>query len=82
MFREKIDYLDKNFFPFFMIMFINIYKFVSKLFFRKRIFRFYTSCSEDSKKAIKEKGFLKGFFLTFKRILKCHPFNPGGVDFL
>ncbi len=82
MFREKIDYLDKNFFPFFMIMFINIYKFVSKLFFRKRICRFYPSCSEYSKKAFKEKGFLKGFFLTFKRILKCHPFNPGGVDFL
>ncbi|MBW2643506.1 MAG: membrane protein insertion efficiency factor YidD, partial [Deltaproteobacteria bacterium] len=25
-------------------------------------------------------GLLKGFSLALKRILKCHPFNPGGID--
>jgi putative component of membrane protein insertase Oxa1/YidC/SpoIIIJ protein YidD len=25
-------------------------------------------------------GFLKGFFLAFKRVIRCHPFCGGGLD--
>ena len=30
--------------------------------------------------AFKKYGVIKGMFLTIKRILKCHPFHPGGYD--
>jgi len=42
--------------------------------------RFTPSCSEYSIEALKEYGTVKGSYLTFKRILKCHPFHPGGYD--
>lgn len=41
--------------------------------------RFYPTCSEYAEQAIKKYG-MKGIFLTTKRILKCHPFHPGGYD--
>lgn len=42
--------------------------------------RFYPSCSCYTLEAIARHGALKGAFLGIKRLLKCHPFNPGGVD--
>jgi putative membrane protein insertion efficiency factor len=42
--------------------------------------RFYPSCSEYWILAIKKHGVAKGVFLGIKRILRCHRFNPGGVD--
>ncbi len=42
--------------------------------------RFYPSCSLYSITAIKKYGIIRGLFLTIKRIIKCHPWNVGGVD--
>lgn len=42
--------------------------------------RFYPSCSSYTIEAIKVHGFLKGSWLAIKRISRCHPGNPGGVD--
>ncbi len=42
--------------------------------------RFYPSCSEYAFEAVKKHGSLKGVLLAVKRILKCHPFHPGGFD--
>ncbi|ASB87798.1 membrane protein insertion efficiency factor YidD [Bacillus sonorensis] len=42
--------------------------------------RFYPTCSNYGLEAIEKHGALKGGWLTIKRILKCHPFHPGGVD--
>ncbi|MCM3447389.1 membrane protein insertion efficiency factor YidD [Bacillus velezensis] len=42
--------------------------------------RFYPTCSQYGIEAVKTHGALKGGWLTLKRILKCHPFHPGGVD--
>jgi uncharacterized protein len=42
--------------------------------------RFYPTCSHYGLEAIQRFGPLKGSFLTIKRILKCHPFHPGGFD--
>lgn len=42
--------------------------------------RFYPTCSNYGLEAIKTHGALKGGWLTIKRILKCHPLHPGGVD--
>ncbi len=48
--------------------------------FTPRICRFYPTCSEYTLEAIKCYGILKGSLLGVKRILKCHPFHPGGYD--
>jgi len=42
--------------------------------------RFYPSCSNYSKEALQKYGVFKGLWLTVRRILRCHPWNPGGVD--
>lgn len=42
--------------------------------------RFYPTCSIYTYEAIEKYGLLKGLFLGTKRILRCHPFHPGGVD--
>ena len=42
--------------------------------------RFYPTCSDYSSEAIERFGPGKGTALAIKRILKCHPFNPGGAD--
>jgi len=42
--------------------------------------RFYPTCSQYSLEAIQVHGALKGGWLSVKRILKCHPFHPGGYD--
>ncbi|MDW8054800.1 MAG: membrane protein insertion efficiency factor YidD [Anaerolineae bacterium] len=42
--------------------------------------RFYPSCSEYTYQAIEKYGALKGSWLGLKRILRCHPFHPGGYD--
>jgi uncharacterized protein len=42
--------------------------------------RFYPTCSSYMMEAIQKKGFWKGTSLGLLRILKCHPFHPGGFD--
>jgi putative membrane protein insertion efficiency factor len=42
--------------------------------------RFYPTCSHYGLEAVQRFGALKGGWLTVKRILKCHPFHPGGID--
>ncbi len=42
--------------------------------------RFIPTCSEYTKIKIKDFGFIKGMYLGFKRIIKCHPFGKSGYD--
>lgn len=42
--------------------------------------RFYPSCSCYAIDAIQIHGIFRGLYLTFKRLLRCHPFNEGGID--
>ncbi len=42
--------------------------------------RFYPTCSQYMLQAVEKYGAFKGFVLGMKRILKCHPFHPGGYD--
>jgi len=42
--------------------------------------RFYPTCSQYSKEAILKYGVVKGGYLAIRRILRCHPLNPGGYD--
>ena len=42
--------------------------------------RFYPSCSQYAIEAIEKHGVLRGLFLSAARLVRCHPFHPGGVD--
>lgn len=42
--------------------------------------RFYPSCSAYAVEAFEKRGFFVGMILTVMRILRCHPFSPGGYD--
>ena len=42
--------------------------------------RFSPTCSEYFILAVEKYGVIKGSYIGGKRILRCHPFNPGGYD--
>lgn len=42
--------------------------------------RFHPTCSEYAIQAVETHGVLKGLALATWRVLRCHPFNPGGYD--
>ena len=42
--------------------------------------RFYPSCSAYAQEAIAKHGALRGLGLAVLRLLRCHPFHPGGYD--
>lgn len=42
--------------------------------------RFYPSCSSYAIEAVETHGAIKGSWLAMRRLSRCHPWNPGGVD--
>lgn len=42
--------------------------------------RFYPSCSQYMIEALKKYGIFHGSYLAVKRIMRCHPWHPGGYD--
>jgi len=42
--------------------------------------RFYPSCSNYACEAIERHGARHGSWLALRRVLRCHPFTPGGID--
>ncbi|MBW1925799.1 MAG: membrane protein insertion efficiency factor YidD [Deltaproteobacteria bacterium] len=42
--------------------------------------RFVPSCSRYAEEAVIRHGPIKGMVLTAKRLLRCHPWTPGGYD--
>lgn len=43
---------------------------------------FYPTCSEYTKQAFQKYGILKGLYLGFRRILRCHPWQKEHIDVL
>lgn len=50
------------------------------LFMTDKMCRFVPSCSEYTYQAVEKYGSAKGLWLGFKRIIRCHPWNKGGID--
>lgn len=42
--------------------------------------KFYPTCSDYAYQAINKYGITKGIWLSFKRIIHCHPSSNGGID--
>ncbi len=42
--------------------------------------RFYPSCSAYALEALQEHGAGRGTWLAARRVARCHPFHPGGID--
>jgi putative membrane protein insertion efficiency factor len=62
-----------------LIFIINIYRrFISPI--KTGKCRFYPTCSEYAVQSIERYGAVKGMLMAIKRVLKCHPFHPGGYD--
>ncbi len=51
-----------------------------KRFFHGPVCRFYPTCSEYAVLSIERFGVWQGSGLAWKRLIKCHPWNAGGVD--
>ncbi|MBI2641553.1 membrane protein insertion efficiency factor YidD [Candidatus Roizmanbacteria bacterium] len=50
------------------------------LFMTDKMCRFTPTCSEYAYQAVEKYGSLKGLYLGFRRIIRCHPWNKGGID--
>ena len=42
--------------------------------------RYIPTCSDYAIQAIEQKGIIKGIYISFKRVLRCHPFGSSGFD--
>jgi uncharacterized protein len=42
--------------------------------------RFSPTCSEYAAQAVIQYGLLRGGWMALRRVLRCHPFHPGGYD--
>lgn len=42
--------------------------------------RFTPSCSQYALEAVRRHGALRGLWLAGRRLVRCHPFHPGGFD--
>jgi putative membrane protein insertion efficiency factor len=42
--------------------------------------RFYPSCSSYALQALRAHGPFRGLLLTLSRLMRCHPWSPGGLD--
>jgi putative membrane protein insertion efficiency factor len=42
--------------------------------------RFHPSCSDYALEAIEVHGVWRGGYLALRRLMRCHPWNPGGFD--
>lgn len=46
---------------------------------KPRSCRFYPTCSDYAYEAVRKHGW-RGMWLSLRRVLRCHPWHPGGCD--
>ncbi len=42
--------------------------------------RFYPSCSAYAEQAVRDHGAVRGGWIAVRRLVRCHPWDPGGHD--
>jgi len=64
---------------FLLIGFLRAYRFlISPMY--GQVCRYYPSCSAYALEAVTVHGSIKGSWLALRRVLRCHPWTPGGYD--
>lgn len=61
-----------------LLLVIRVYQAVPKL--GPPRCRYFPTCSEYTAEAVRRYGAVRGLGLGTARVLRCHPFSPGGVD--
>ncbi|MCW5619877.1 MAG: membrane protein insertion efficiency factor YidD [Burkholderiales bacterium] len=61
------------------VVFIRLYQYTLSPLLGQRC-RFHPSCSDYAIEALSKHGSLRGCWLSLRRLSKCHPWHPGGVD--
>ena len=61
------------------ILFIRAYRYLLSPFLGQNC-RFYPTCSQYAETAVETHGLFRGSILALRRICRCHPWHPGGVD--
>jgi len=64
---------------FLLIGLIRVYRLLISPFFPPSC-RFQPTCSQYALDAVERFGSIRGSWMAIKRILRCHPFHPGGYD--
>lgn len=77
--KRYLRFLDRRILSSVLRAGIWLYQVSLGLFFRGAC-RFQPSCSRYAEEALREHGALCGTMLATARILRCHPFHPGGFD--
>ncbi len=62
-----------------LVLFVRLYRYAVSPFLGNSC-RFYPTCSSYAEQAVTEHGAIKGSWLAVRRICRCHPWHPGGVD--
>ena len=60
---------------------IRIYQLLVSPFLPANTCKFHPTCSEYAALAIRKHGVLKGIPLGVWRVLRCHPWSHGGIDY-
>lgn len=64
---------------FLLLLLLRVYKLCISPFLGQHC-RFYPSCSDYAQQAVTEHGTARGSLLAARRLCRCHPWHPGGVD--
>lgn len=62
-----------------LLALIRIYQLLFSPYFGRQC-RFYPTCSAYAREAIEVHGSLRGSWLAIRRVVRCGPWHPGGVD--
>ena len=62
-----------------LVLVIRMYQFALSPFLGSAC-RFAPSCSEYAIEAVRRHGPLQGSWMGARRVARCHPFHPGGLD--
>ena len=62
------------------ILAIQAFRVMRLAFFPVKTCRFAPTCTDYAIEALRLHGMVKGSALAFRRVIRCHPFHPGGID--